>query len=232
MDLKKTQILLAEDEENMGALLRDYLNIKGYSIDWYTDGEQASTHFLAKKYDLCILDVMMPKKDGFTVAREIRHKNPHVPVIFLTAKSMGEDIKEGFSTGADDYITKPFSIEELLYRIEAILRRSKRSMEVEMPKETVFAIGNYTFDFGRQTLAIGTKEISLTAKESDLLRLLCVNKNQILDRNYTLSTVWTGENYFNARSMDVYITKLRKYLSEDSSVQIINVRGRGFKLVL
>jgi len=230
MERKKTQILLAEDEENMGALLRDYLNVKGYSTDWYTDGEQASKHLHSKKYDLCILDIMMPKKDGFTVAKEIRQTEPNLPIIFLTAKSQRDDVLEGFSAGADDYMTKPFNIEELLLRIEAILRRTKNAT-AEIDAEKVFQIGSYMFDFGKQVLTRGNEATVLTTKESQLLRLLCAYRNQVLDRNFALSTIWAEDSYFNARSMDVYITKLRKYLKDDPSVSILNVRGRGFKLM-
>ncbi len=230
MERKKTQILLAEDDENMGALLRDYLNVKGYAADWYSDGEQASKHFLSKRYDICILDVMMPKKDGFTVAKEIRLMAPGVPLIFLTAKSQRDDVLEGFATGADDYLTKPFNIEELLLRIEAILRRTKNTV-AENDLDKTFQIGSYAFDFGKQILMRNGKTIVLTTKEAQLLRLLCVNKNQVLDRNFALSTIWAEDSYFNARSMDVYITKLRKYLKDDQTVTILNVRGRGFKLI-
>ncbi len=229
METKKVHILLAEDEENIGTLLRDYLNIKGYFADWYTDGEQAAKYFVSKKYDLCILDVMMPKKDGFTTAKEIRKNNPNVPIIFLTAKSMNEDVLEGFASGADDYITKPFNVEELMLRIEAILRRSRGPVEVS--QETVFRLGSYTFDSEAHTLANGKQMHVLTDKEAELLRLLCVNKNRVLDRNVALNTVWAEDSYFSARSMDVYITKLRKYMQDDPAIRIINVRGRGYKLV-
>jgi DNA-binding response OmpR family regulator len=230
--MKKVQILLAEDEEHMGELLREYLVLKNYLVDWYVNGEQVLKYFSAKKYDLCLLDVMMPKKDGFTTAKEIRQKNAHIPIIFLTAKSMHEDILDGFASGADDYITKPFSLEELLLRIEAILRRTK-SGQVELSPEKSFRIGSLLFDFDKQTLANDDKtvNISLTNKEAELLRLLCIHKNKVLDRNFALSMVWKEENYFNARSMDVYISKLRKYISADPSVSIINERGKGFKLV-
>jgi DNA-binding response OmpR family regulator len=230
--MKKIQILLAEDEEHMGALLREYLTGKNYIVDWYTDGEQATKYFHAKKYDLCIFDVMMPKKDGFTAAREIRQKNPYIPIIFLTAKSMPEDVSEGFASGADDYLTKPFNFEELMWRIGAILRRTK-SAPAEWSSQKVFRIGSLLFDFEKHTLANNDKtvNITLTSKEAALLHLLCVHKNKVLDRNFALSMVWQEENYFNARSMDVYITKLRKYISADPSVNIINERGKGFKLV-
>lgn len=229
METKKTAILLAEDEENMGTLLCDYLNARGYQTDLYPDGEKAFKGFCSKKYDICILDVMMPKKDGFAVAQDIRQVDANVPIIFLTAKAMKEDIIQGFSTGADDYMTKPFSIEELQLRIEAVLRRTK-SAQID-PEQAVFDIGKYKFYYTKQILVLDTKEIRLTAKEADLLRLLCLNRNNVLDRNSALFAIWNDDSYFNARSMDVYITKLRKYMSEDPNIQIINIRGKGFKLI-
>jgi len=171
----------------------------------------------------------MPVKDGFTLATEIHMVDSGMPIIFLTAKSMKEDILEGFSRGADDYITKPFSMEELIFRIEAILRRTKGTAE---GKNNVQNIGKYEFDPQKQTLSLKNQVQSLTTKETDLLKLLCNNKNRVLERNFALKAIWIDDNYFNARSMDVYITKLRKYLKEDSSVQIINVHGKGFKLIV
>jgi DNA-binding response OmpR family regulator len=229
METKKTTILLAEDEENMGSLLEAYLSARGYQADLYPDGEKALRGFCNKKYDLCILDIMMPKKDGFTLAHEIRQIDASVPIIFLTAKAMQEDVLEGFSSGADDYMTKPFSIEELQMRIEAVMRRS-HSVQID-PEQDVFELSNYTFHYTKQILVIDHEEIKLTSKEADLLRLLCLNRNQMLDRNSALFSIWNDDSYFNARSMDVYITKLRKYFSEDPAVQIINIRGKGFKLI-
>ena len=171
---------------------------------------------------------MMPVKDGFTLAREIRQLNSDIPIIFLTAKSMKEDVFEGFRIGADDYITKPFSMEELLFRIEAILRRIKSGQETSQDQ---FKIGKYLFDANKQELTYGNQIQKMTTKESELLRLLCNNKNKILERNFALRTIWMDDNYFNARSMDVYITKLRKYLKEDPSVEIINIHGKGYKLI-
>jgi len=170
----------------------------------------------------------MPEKDGFTLAKEIRQINSDIPILFLTAKSMKEDVLEGFSIGADDYITKPFSMEELLYRIEAVLRRTKQNTTQE--KKT-YKIGQYLFDTQNQFLKKGDKKKKLTTKESELLKLLCNNKNKVLERNFTLRTIWIDDSYFNARSMDVYIAKLRKYLKNDPSIQIINVHGKGFKLI-
>lgn len=229
MENKNTSILLAEDEENMGTLLCDYLKAKGYQTDLYLDGEKAFKGFCSKKYDICILDVMMPKKDGYSLANDIRSITPDVPIIFLTAKNMKEDVIYGFASGADDYMTKPFSIDELLLRIEAVLRRNRM-----VPSEfgsTIFRIGKYTFYYSRQTLIYNNTEIKLTAKEAELLRLLCVNKNTVLDRNSALYAIWNDDTYFNARSMDVYITKLRRYMGNDPSIKIVNVRGKGFKLM-
>lgn len=228
MDTTKANVLLAEDDENLGVLLREYLKAKGYETDLYPDGDAAFKGFQSKTYDICILDVMMPKKDGFTLAKEIRQLNTSIPIIFLTAKSMKEDLVEGFSSGADDYMTKPFSIEELLLRVEAVLRRTRGD---NVTNQDVFTIGIYTFNATKQTLTNGDNEQKLTAKESELLKYLCFNRNGILDRNFALRTIWNDDSYFNARSMDVYITKLRKYMKDDSSIQIINVRGKGFKLI-
>ncbi len=230
MDENKVKIMLAEDDENLGTLLREYLLAKGLNTDLFVNGELALDGFKNSKYDLCILDVMMPKMDGFTLAREIRKINSKVPFIFLTAKSLKDDVIEGFTVGADDYITKPFSMEELLFRIKAILRRTGSNHVSEANEK--FAIGDYTFDSQKQILKIGEKEQKLTTKESDLLKLLCNNMNTVLERNFALKTIWQEDSYFNARSMDVYITKLRKYLKEDSSIQILNIHGKGYKLIV
>lgn len=225
----KVRILLAEDDENLGSLLREYLMAKNYETDWVRDGEKAFQTFEKNHYDLCIFDIMMPVKDGFTLATEIRMIDTGMPIIFLTAKSMKEDILEGFSRGADDYITKPFSMEELVFRIEAILRRTKGSGD---GVNTCRNIGKYLFDPQKQILSMEDLQYNLTTKETELLKLLCNNKNRILERNFALKAIWFDDNYFNARSMDVYITKLRKYLRNDPSVQIINVHGKGYKLIV
>ena len=224
----KRRILLAEDDENLGTLLREYLNVKGYETQLFTNGEQAFKGFTSEHFDLCLLDIMMPVKDGFTLAREIRELNSDIPIIFLTAKNLKEDVIEGFRIGADDYITKPFNMEELLFRIEAIFRRTGKGGE---NTQDVFSVGKYTFDATKQELAVGDQVQKLTTKESELLRLLCLHKNQILERNFALRSIWMDDSYFNARSMDVYITKLRKYLKDDPAVEIINVHGKGFKLI-
>lgn len=223
----KLKILLCEDDESLGMLLREYLQAKGYDADLCPDGEAGYKAFLKTSYDMCVLDVMMPKMDGFTLAQEIRQVNQDVPIIFLTAKNLKEDIFEGFKIGADDYITKPFSMEELLARLNATMRRS---FNEDRPDKNVFKIGNFTFDYVHQTLTIGDEVQRLTAKECDLLRIFAVNFNQLVDRNTTLQKIWKDDSYFAARSMDVYITKLRKYLKADPSVEIVNVHGVGFKL--
>jgi DNA-binding response OmpR family regulator len=229
MTENKVKVLLAEDDENLGSLLREYLQAKSFDTHWVTDGDKAFKNFEKNTYDICILDIMMPVKDGFTLAKEIRMLNREVPIIFLTAKSMKEDVFEGFSIGADDYITKPFSMEELLYRMQAVLRRTKGDIN---KKQEIYNIGRYRFDTNKQLLILEDKEQKLTTKESELLRLLCNNANQVLERNFALRTIWIDDNYFNARSMDVYITKLRKYLKEDPSIEIMNIHGTGYKLIM
>jgi Response regulators consisting of a CheY-like receiver domain and a winged-helix DNA-binding domain len=225
---EKLRILLCEDDENLGMLLREYVQAKGYLCDLYGDGDAGYKAYLKGRYDFCILDVMMPKKDGFTMAQEIRTLNADIPIIFLTAKSLKEDILEGFKIGGDDYITKPFSMEELVLRIEAILRRVRGKKNKE---STLYNIGRFTFDTQKQLLTIGDKQTKLTTKENELLALLCSHANEILQRDFALKTIWIDDNYFNARSMDVYITKLRKHLKDDDQIEIINIHGKGYKLI-
>lgn len=225
---EKVKILLCEDDENLGMLLREYLITKGYDADLQPDGEAGYKAFSRNKYDLCVLDVMMPKKDGFALATDIRSMNTEVPIIFLTAKSMKEDILQGFKLGADDYLSKPFSMEELLYRIESILRRVKGKKAKDVINYT---LGGFSFDAQKQLLTFGNETKKLTTKESELLNLLAANANNILERNFALKTIWVDDNYFNARSMDVYITKLRKLLKLDPNVAIINIHGKGYKLI-
>ena len=228
----KLKILLCEDDENLGTWLSEYLQAKGYQADLCPDGEVGYKFFLKNKYDICVLDVMMPKKDGFTLAQEIRQANAEIPIIFLTAKQLKEDILEGFKIGADDYITKPFSMEELVFRIEAILRRVRGKKTKE---STMYNIGRFTFDTQKQLLTLDndpSKATKLTTKENELLALLCAHSNEILQRDYALKTIWIDDNYFNARSMDVYITKLRKHLKPDSQIEIINIHGKGYKLIV
>ncbi len=214
----------------MGTLLKEYLNAKGFDTELATDGVEGAKMFKRSSYDFILLDVMMPLKDGFTLAKEIREEDKHTPILFLTAKSMKEDALEGFRSGADDYITKPFSMEELLARITAILRRTSALPE-ESDETVEYTIGKYTFDYNKQKLSIDNSEMKLTTKENELLYLLCKNKNNIMERSYALKAIWGDDNYFNGRSMDVYIAKLRKHLKNDESVEILNIHGRGFKLL-
>lgn len=227
--MKATRILLAEDDSNLGVLLREYLNAKDFETALFINGILALEAFSREEYDICILDIMMPEMDGLTLAKEIRKINPQIPVLFLTAKSQKENVLEGFRTGADDYITKPFSMEELLYRIQAILKRSAGSSRSK--KQENYIIGSYTFDPLTQMLIRGNHSVKLTTKESELLELLCRYGNEIMERNFALKSIWIDDNYFNARSMDVYITRLRKYLKGDPSVKILNVHGKGYKLI-
>ncbi len=229
--MEKSKVLLVEDDPNLGSLLKEYLEAKEYSTVLATNGKQGYNLFSKDKFSICILDVMMPIKDGFTLAKEIRAIDNNVPIVFLTAKSMKEDAIEGFSVGADDYITKPFSMEELLVRMKAILRRTENKSSIDS-EQMEFKIGNYKFDYKRQLLEIKGVQQKLTTKESDLLKLLCLHANGILDRNFALKSIWNDDNYFNGRSMDVYIAKIRKYLKGDSTVELLNVHGKGFKLLV
>ena len=225
----KLHILLCEDEESLGMLVREYLQAKGYDAELYLDGEAGYKAFVKGEYDMCLLDVMMPKMDGFTLARELRMINAEVPIMFLTAKNLKDDILEGFKLGADDYLTKPFSMDELVYRMEAILRRVKaRNKQMAVR----YQLGRFVFDTQRQLLTIGDKSTKLTTKENELLTMLCTHMNDVLERDLALKTIWIDDNYFNARSMDVYITKLRKHLKDDPNVEINNVHGKGYRLVV
>jgi DNA-binding response OmpR family regulator len=230
MSIKNLRVLLAEDDESLGMLLFEYLKAKGLDVEHVNDGVAAYNAFKKSTFDICIFDVMMPKEDGFTLAKRIRATDKSTPIIFLTAKSLKEDIIEGFLIGADDYMTKPFSMEELLLRVDAIMRRVKTGNNNEDVE--FFEIGRYNFDVKKQVITIDEKTQKLTTKESELLRLLCINMNGLLERNYALENIWQEDSYFNARSMDVYITKLRKYLKEDPQIEIINIHGKGFKLVV
>jgi len=223
------RILLAEDDSNLGTLLRNYLDAKNYETTLFMTGRSALEAFSAGSFDLCILDIMMPEMDGLALAKAVRNLDPAIPIIFLTAKNQEDDIIEGFKTGADDYITKPFNMEELLYRIEAIFRRTTGTVSAKV--EELNRIGEYMFDNKRQLLTFRDQQISLTTKESELLDLLFRHKNEVLERNYALRIIWIDDNYFNARSMDVYITRLRKYLKKDPSVKILNIHGRGYRLI-
>lgn len=235
MNNQKPTILLAEDDNNLGSVLKEYLELKNYTVTLCRDGAAAWATFRQAVpdggFDLCLLDIMMPKQDGFTLAKNIRNINSHIPIIFLTAKSMKEDKIEGFKIGGDDYITKPFSMEELLMRIKAVMRRVNKAKENEM-EETVFKIGKYSFDFNKQILQIKNKTEKLSTKEAELLRMLCLHKNEVLKRDEALMNIWGSDDYFKGRSMDVFITKLRKYLNEDTKVEILNVHGTGYKLLV
>ncbi|HYH56896.1 MAG TPA: response regulator transcription factor [Anseongella sp.] len=226
------KILLVEDDPNLGTLLEEYLKLKGnYEVTLCTDGEEALKAFHNQSFDLCILDVMMPRKDGFAVGREIRKSDPGIPIIFATAKSMMEDKTEGFTLGGDDYITKPFRIEELLLRIKALLRRSQGDKMNQNVEQTSFRIGKYEFDYKSQVLRRNGKEQKISGKEADLLRLLCLHSGELLSREEALLTIWNDDNYFTGRSMDVFLSKLRKYLKDDPNVEILNVHGKGYRLV-
>ncbi|MCK4677593.1 MAG: response regulator transcription factor [Bacteroidales bacterium] len=223
------RVLLAEDDRNLGNILKSYLEAKGFETTLCINGEEAFNAYKKENFDFCIVDVMMPVKDGFTLAKEIRSMDKKIPILFLTAKSLPEDKLKGFEVGGDDYLTKPFSMEELLARMKAITRRTDQNEKGE--KDNFYTIGRYLFDFNRQILSFKGKEHKLTSKEADLLHLLCENKNDVLDRSYALNKIWFDDSYFNARSMDVYIAKLRKYLKNDPDVELLNVHGVGFKLI-
>ena len=223
---EKCSILLAEDDLNLGLLLVDYLEVEGFDVKLCKDGELALKAFEAYTFDLCLLDVMMPKMDGFTLAKHIRAKNKKVPIIFITARSLKEDKLKGYGLGADDYITKPFDEEELLWKIKAVIRRAP-STKNEIKAELIL-IGKYTFDFTNQSLSIGGKTKRITEKESDILNYLCSHKNVVVKREELLKDLWGDNDYFFGRSLDVFITKIRKYLKEDPSLSIENVFGVGF----
>lgn len=227
MSNQTTKVLLAEDDQNLSLLLKNYLNAKGFDTQLYYDGDTALKGFHSGNYDLCIIDVMMPITDGFTLANEIRKQDTNIPMIFLTAKSMHEDILKGFHLGGDDYLTKPFNMDELMARIQAILKRAT-------PKDNnsgIYKIGNFTFDSTQQKLMIDKDVYKLTSKENQLLKMLVEHKNDLLERNKALKEIWYDDSYFNARSMDVYITKIRKYLKKDPNLELMNVHGTGFKLI-
>ena len=229
------KILLVEDDQNFGDVLRSYLEMHDYDVTLESDGEAGFRAYSKGSYNLCIFDVMMPKKDGFTLAKEVREKDTDIPIIFLTAKALKEDVLEGFKIGADDYITKPFNSEELLYRVQAIMRRSEKKAD---PREeiTEFNIGNYHFNYPLRILTFGDgqaedSKAKLSPKEAHLLRMFCMYKNEVLTRSEALTKIWGEDNYFTARSMDVFVTKLRKYISKDDKLEIVNIHGNGFRLI-
>lgn len=228
------RILLVEDDQNFGDVLRSYLEMHEFEVTLAEDGEKGLKAFKAGEYDLCITDVMMPKKDGFSLARDIREEDKELPIIFLTAKTLKEDVLEGFKIGADDYITKPFNSEELLYRVNAVLKRSQKAPD---PKEEIkeFEIGKYHFNYPLRILTFNGEEKvkeKLSPKEAHLLRMFCMHKNDVLPRSKALKKIWGEDNYFTARSMDVFVTKLRKYLAADDDIEIVNIHGNGFRLLI
>jgi len=232
------KILLVEDDQNFGDVLRSYLEMHDYNVTLEADGEAGFRAYTKGSFNLCIFDVMMPKKDGFTLAKEVREKDTEIPIIFLTAKALKEDVLEGFKIGADDYITKPFNSEELLYRVQAVMRRSEKKAD---PREEIkeFNLGKYHFNYPLRILTYdnGTDEKSdddkakLSPKEAHLLRMFCMYKNEVLTRSEALTKIWGEDNYFTARSMDVFVTKLRKYISKDDQLEIVNIHGNGFRLI-
>ncbi|MCI5057745.1 MAG: response regulator transcription factor [Flavobacteriales bacterium] len=223
------QILLVEDDPALSLLIKEELKLKGLNVESFGSGNEALRKFSSEKYDICILDVLLPDMNGFEIAKEIRLTDNIIPIIFLTVKNQIEDKVEGFSLGADDYLTKPFKIEELYLRIQAIYRRKT---EFTPKLEGVVKIGNYDFDVQNRILKHKEEERTLTKKEGDLLKLLCTHKNRLLERDQALNRIWGKDDYFHGRSMDVFITKLRKYLSHDDRLEIQNVHGIGFKLVV
>ena len=226
----KANILLVEDDENLGFVTQDNLKIAGYNVTWAKDGKSGFEAFCQDKFDLCILDVMLPQKDGFQLGHEIKSLKENIPLIFLTAKSLDPDKVQGFKIGADDYITKPFNMELLALRVQALLKRYFSSEANTLEEKDLFHIGNYSFHYKNQELRIGEENKHLTKKEAEILRLLCLNENQLLTRDLALKVIWGENDYFKGRSMDVFITKLRKYLKEDERIKIINIHGTGFKL--
>jgi len=226
MDTKK--LLIVEDDPNLGQILKEYLEIKGYDTELCVDGEMGLKAFKKERFDLCILDIMLPKKDGFSLAKDLNELDAGTPFIFLTAKNMKHDTINGFKIGADDYITKPFSMEELLLRMKVILKRSTR---IKAFNKQIFKLGKFEFNYDLQILSFEGDVKKLTSKESDLLKMLCQHLNETLNRSTALKTIWKDDTYFNARSMDVYITKLRKLLKPDLDLKILTIHGQGFRLV-
>jgi len=227
----RDRVLLLEDDANLGLVVQEHLQMHGFEVSLCVNGEEGIEVFSKGRYDLCLIDIMMPRKDGFEFAREIRRRDQHTPFIFLTAKSLKEDRIKGFKIGCDDYVTKPFSIEELLLRVQAVLRRS-RGEPPGQSNQIEFEIGQFHFDSNRRLLSRQNREYKLTPRESDLLRLLVLKKNRILERQEALHRIWGDDSYFSGRSMDVFISRLRKYLKEDSRVEIVAVHGKGFRLVV
>ncbi len=230
MEAAKPKILLCEDDTNLGSVLKNYLELNDYDVILERDGRLGLAAFQREKFDICLLDVMMPHMDGFTLAEEIRDVNPDVPLFFLSAKTMKDDIIQGYKLGADDYITKPFDSEVLLHKIKAILKRNEEQHREENNAE--FDLGSYHFNPRLRELIKAGKTVVLSPKENELLKMLSEYKNDLLSREIALKKIWGSDTYFNGRSMDVYIAKLRKYLKEDSAIEIVNIHGNGFRLVV
>lgn len=228
----KAKILLVEDDENLGFVIKDNLEDAGFNVEWSKDGQQGFDSFCKNDFDLCVLDVMLPKIDGFALAKEIKKVSSEIPLIFLTAKSLDLDKINGFRMGADDYITKPFNMDILVLRVQAILKRYFTTGAKQSGSSDVFELGQTKFDYKNQELLFSDNVMHLTKKEADMLRLLCLNRNDLLTREIALKVIWGENDYFKGRSMDVYITKLRKYLKEEKAVEIINIHGSGFKLMV
>jgi two-component system OmpR family response regulator len=228
MSNKAVRIFLVEDDLSFGSVLKSYLELNDYSVEWVDDGKYALEHFRKGVFDICILDVMLPHVDGFTIASEIRKMNPAVPVIFLTAKKLKEDVLKGYGAGGDDYVTKPFDTDILLAKIKAIIQRR----DLQDGTRDIYEIGKLIFNSRLRTLNIGDQEVKLSPKEAQLLEMLANNPNSLISREMALKKIWGADDYFTARSMDVYVTKLRKYLSEDPNLIIKNIHGAGFQLII
>lgn len=223
------KVLFVEDDPNLGLLLKENLVNKGYDVTWCKDGASGAAMFASQKFSLCIFDVMLPNTDGFELAKQVKSMDEHVPIIFLTARSMHEDKMKGFELGCDDYITKPFSTQELCMRMNAILKRVQTKL---VTKAKVFSLGKFTFDYSKMLLQLADESTKLSSKESELLYILSINKNELVPRNTILEKVWGNDDYFSAKSMDVYISKIRKMLKGDTDIEILNAYGIGFKLII
>ncbi len=228
---EEIKLLLVDDEATLGLIVKESLESRGFTVVYRQDGAEGWEAFQTHRPDICVLDIMMPEQDGFSLAAAIREANPYVPIVFLTAKSQTRDVVKGFELGANDYVKKPFSMEELIVRIRALMRDRKLLSRQPLPEQDRWQIGQFEFDVRRQTLSLGSKARKLTHREVEVLERLCRHRNQVMERQPVLLELWGDDNFFNARSMDVFITKLRKYLKADSQVEIVNVRGVGYKLI-
>jgi len=228
MTTKAVRIFLVEDDLSFGSVLKSYLELNDYQVEWVDDGKYAVEHFRKGAFDICILDVMLPHVDGFTIANEVRKMNPTIPIVFLTAKKLKDDVLKGYGVGGDDYITKPFDTDILLAKIKAIIQRR----DVHDDTRDIYEIGKFVFNSRLRTLSYNNKETKLSPKEAQLLEMLAINPNSLISREMALKKIWGSDDYFTARSMDVYVTKLRRYLAEDSSLVIKNIHGAGFQLII